>query len=406
MPALAGTIPNASVTRFHLNDLGIVSPLGNDKASVLAALLAARAPAPAPAPWLDTALPALAVDAELPPVPAALAAYDCRANRLLLAALGQLEPSLSTLVERYGRDRTGIVVGTSTSGIAEGEKAVNALRATGRMPDGYHYRQQELGGAADFLARYLEIRGPAYTVATTCSSGANALASARRLLHLGVCDLVIGGGADALCRTVLEGFQALESVSRRGRCNPFSRNRDGILVGEGAALFLMSRDPGPIALLGVGASSDAHHLAAPRPDGEGALRAMENALAEAGLTPAEVDYINLHGTGTRQNDAMESAAVHRLFGGRTPCSSTKGATGHCLGAAGAIEAGLCWLILSPHNADGRLPPQVWDGAADPELDSLAFVKTGERAAKPLHYCLSNSFAFGGNNVSLVVGRCP
>ena len=182
------------------------------------------------------------------------------------------------------------------------------------MPPAYHYKQQEFGGAAEFLASYLNIQGPAYTVSTTCSSGANALASARRLIRLGICDAVLTGGGDSLCNITLEGFAALGAISKT-RCNPFSKNRDGTIIGEGAALFLMTREPAPIALLGFGASSDAYHISAPRPDGEQAFAAMETALRDAGLSPGQIDYINLHGTATWQNDAMESLAVERLFGG-------------------------------------------------------------------------------------------
>lgn len=388
---------------MYLNDLGIVCAMGERKAEVLAAWLAGRCAQLAPVPRLDTDIPALGVRAELPVIPQSLNRYDCRNNRILLAALGQIEPAVRVSIERYGPQRIGLVLGTSTSGIAEGERAVSILRSTGQMPSDYHYKQQELGGAAEFLAAYLDIRGPAYTVSTTCSSSANALASARRLLRLRVCDAVVVGGGDALCRTTLEGFTALGAVSNT-RCNPFSKNRDGTVIGEGAALFLMSREPSPVALLGVGASSDAYHVSAPRPDGSGAFLAMQAAVQDAGLTPEHVDYINLHGTATRQNDLMESRAVGRLFGDKTPCGSSKPAAGHCLGAAGAIEAGLCWLLLSDLNLEKRLPPHVWDGDADPEMPPLGFVSLANHGPNSLQYCLSNSFSFGGNNVSLLIGH--
>jgi 3-oxoacyl-[acyl-carrier-protein] synthase-1 len=387
---------------LYLNDLGIVCALGSNKTEVLSAWLSGRCPEAVPVPWLSSIIPALSVRIALPPIPQSLQRYDCRNNRILLAALGQIEASVRDMIERYGADRIGLVLGTSTSGIAEGEQAIGELRKTGQLPSTYHYQQQELGGAAEFLARYLDIQGPAYTVSTTCSSSANALASARRLLLLGVCDAVLVGGGDALCRTTLEGFSALGAVSN-SRCNPFSKNRDGTVIGEGAALFLMSREPAPIALLGVGASSDAYHISAPRPDGACAYTAMQAALQDAGLTPEQVDYINLHGTATRQNDAMESLAVAQLFGSKTPCGSSKPVTGHCLGAAGAIEAGLCWLLLSGLNRENRLPPHLWDGEADPELAQLGLVTLENQGLKPLQYCLSNSFAFGGNNVSLLIG---
>lgn len=387
---------------MYLNDLGIVCALSGNKAEILSAWFSGQCPKAAPAPWLDLNIPALSLQTEPPPLPQSLQHYNCRNNRILLAALGQIETPVRDMIEQYGADRVGVVIGTSTSGIAEGELAVGVLRTTGQLPSSYHYKQQELGGAAEFLAYYLDIQGPAYTVSTTCSSSANALASARRLLRMGVCDAVLVGGGDALCRTTLEGFAALGALSNT-RCNPFSKNRNGTVIGEGAALFLMSREPAPIALLGVGASSDAYHISAPRPDGAGAYAAMQAALRDADLEPEQVDYINLHGTGTRQNDAMESLAVERLFGSKTPCGSSKPATGHCLGAAGTIEAGLCWLLLSGLNQENRLPPHLWDGEADPELARLGLVALENHGLNPLQYCLSNSFAFGGNNVSLLLG---
>jgi len=388
---------------LFLNELGIVCALGEGKDEVLAAWLSGQCVQPATVAWLDSDIPAFSVKTGLPLISPSLKHYDCRNNRLLLSALAQIEPAVRQSMEHFGAARVGLIIGTSTSGIAEGERAVDVLRTTGQMPASYHYKQQELGGAAEFLACYLGIQGPAFTVSTTCSSSANALASARRLLRLGVCDAVLVGGGDALCRTTLEGFTALGAVTKT-RCNPFSKNRDGTVIGEGAALFLMSREPSPIALLGVGASSDAYHISAPRPDGAGAIAAMQTALQDASLAPGQVDYINLHGTATWQNDAMESRAVAQLFGSDTPCGSSKPVTGHCLGAAGAIEAGLCWLVLSGLNRGKRLPPHLWDGETDPEMARLGFVTLENFKARPLQNCLSNSFAFGGNNVSLLIGH--
>jgi 3-oxoacyl-[acyl-carrier-protein] synthase-1 len=381
----------------------MVCALGDCKADILAGWLAGHSAQPVPPSWLDSAIPAFGVLAELPAIPSSLNQYACRNNRLLLSALTQIESSVGTAIARYGADRVGVVIGTSTSGIAEGEAALQVLRSSGSMPTSYHYKQQELGGAAEFLAAYLAIRGPAYTVSTTCSSSANALASARRLLRLGICDAVLVGGADSLCRTTLEGFSALGALSKT-TCNPFSKNRDGTTIGEGAALFLMTREPGEIALLGVGASADAYHISAPRPDGSCAYLAMQAALDDARLKPEQIDYINLHGTATWQNDAMENRAVGQLFGRDTLCSSSKPSTGHCLGAAGALEAGLCWLLLSDLHHDNRLPPHLWDGEADPDMVRLNLVGLENQRPKPLQYCLSNSFSFGGNNVSLLIGH--
>lgn len=418
---------------MYLNDLGIICALGVGKSQVLNTWLSGRCDQPSPAPWLDSKIPAISVQTELPAIPPAFNHYACRNNRLLLAALSQIELAVNRAIQQHGPERIGLVIGTSTSGIAEGEQAMTELYRNGQLSADYHYKQQELGGAAEFLALYLGIHGPAYTVSTTCSSSANALISARRLLKLDLCDAVIVGGSDALCCTTLEGFAALGALSKT-ICNPFSKNRDGTVIGEGAALFLMSNQPSTIALLGAGTSADAYHISAPRPDGSGAYLAMQAALDDAGVASEQVDYINLHGTATWQNDAMESLAVGKLFGNSIACGSSKPATGHCLGAAGAIEAGLCWLLLSELNNQNRLPPHLWDGIADPEMTPLKFVinpfepngpnpggtdtsTTSKRTlskgqinrleshgVKSLQYCFSNSFAFGGNNVCLLLGH--
>jgi 3-oxoacyl-[acyl-carrier-protein] synthase-1 len=214
---------------------------------------------------------------------------------------------------------------------------------------------------------------------------------------------VITGGIDSLCAFTVAGFLSLESVSAT-QCNPLSANRNGINIGEGAALFLMSREPAAVSLRGWGESSDAHHMSAPDPSGKGASIAINRALARAGITPAQIDYINLHGTATVQNDAMESRAVHALFGNATATSSTKPFTGHALGAAGAIEAALCWLAMQDDNPEGILPPHLWDGVADPALPGLHTVEVGARLGRPVRWSLSNSFAFGGANAALVFGR--
>jgi 3-oxoacyl-[acyl-carrier-protein] synthase-1 len=229
------------------------------------------------------------------------------------------------------------------------------------------------------------------------------MASAARLLNMGLCDAIVSGGVDTLSAFTMAGFGALESISRT-RCQPFSANRDGINIGEGAALFLMSRDEATVALRGWGESSDGHHISAPDPSGRGATLAIRQALQRAGVQPAEIDYINLHGTATRQNDAMESTVVDALFGPDVAVSSTKPLTGHVLGAASAIEAGLCWLAMQDANPQGMLPPQVWDRAADPDLAPLNIVAQGQALGRPLRLALSNSFAFGGANAALVFGR--
>lgn len=389
---------------YYLNDLGIVCALGGNRSDVAAALFRGTSEGMV-ASQHDTFWKSCIVGQvrdELPAIPAALKQYQSRNNQLILAALADIRATVDNAIRTFGAQRVGVVIGTSTSGIAEGEQALRFYQQTGNMPDGYHYLQQALGSPSQFLRAYLGLGGPSYTVSTACSSSARALVSARRMLALQLCDAVVVGGADSLCGMTVQGFSALETVSA-GLCNPLSVNRDGINIGEGAALFVMSREASDIRLMGVGCSSDAYHISAPDPSGAGAIRAMQAALDDADLTPDDVDYLNLHGTATRQNDAMESCAVAQVFNRALPCSSTKAMTGHTLGAAGAIEVGFCWLTL--RRADGRLPPHLWDGVADPELPALNVVERGEVAKRAPVTCMSNSFAFGGNNAVVVLGRC-
>jgi len=348
-------------------------------------------------------LPLGAVDAPLPPVDHLPPQERSRNNQLALAALAQIRADVDAAIARFGADRVGVVVGTSTSGIAESEAALRHHAETGMLPEQFHYGQQEPGSPAAMLSAVLGIGGPAYVHSTACASSSKALASAARLINMGVCDAVVTGGVDSLCAFTIAGFTALESVSS-SRCNPLSANRNGINIGEGAALFLMSREPATVALCGWGESSDAHHMSAPDPAGKGATMAIERALARAGMSAEHIDYLNLHGTATLQNDAMEARVISTLFGEAVPVSSTKPFTGHALGAAGAIEAALCWLAMQDENAEGKLPPHLWDGIADPSLPRLRTVDPGMRLGHPARRCLSTSFAFGGANAALVFGR--
>ena len=382
---------------------GLISALGEGVDASAEALLAWQAKGSTPLTRHNQALldgrltPVGRVEGELPAIPAALAPYASRNNQLLLAALAQIRPALDEALATFGPARVGLVLGTSTAGIGEAELAIAADRRGEAVPTAFDYRQQELGSPSEFLARHLGLEGPAYTLSTACSSSARAFISGQRMLAAGLVDAVLVGGADSLCGLTLNGFDSLESLSGT-LCQPFDNDRQGINIGEGAALFLLSRQPAPIALLGAGESSDAWHISAPHPDGVGAEAAMGMALAQAGLTPEQVGYINLHGTATRLNDAMESQAVYRLFGDRMPCSSTKPLTGHVLGAAGAIEAALACLLLERALP---LPPQrVMTG--DPALAPIRLVSGTTPLATPR--ILSNSFAFGGNNVSLLFGR--
>jgi 3-oxoacyl-[acyl-carrier-protein] synthase-1 len=344
------------------------------------------------------------VASPLPAIPTALARFDCRNNSLALAALRQIEPAVRAAIGKYGAARVGVVSGTSTSGVGATENAYETWKKDGALPPSFAYDQHEIGGLAAFVAAILDLKGPAYSLSTACSSGAKALASARALIRMGACDAVVVGGADSLCRLTVRGFGALESLSE-GPCVPLSGKRTGLNIGEGAAFFLMERGDKGVAFLGSGESVDAHHMSAPDPEGRGAEEAMRAALADAGLTAEDIAYVNLHGTATPLNDRMESLAVSRVLPG-VPVSSSKGMIGHTLGAAGAMEAGLCWMALARAQG-GRAPllPHAWDGAADPELPKLRLAAAGDVTAKrdPLVF-LSNSFAFGGNNCAVALGR--
>lgn len=339
----------------------------------------------------------------LPRVPPHLARYDCPNNALTMAALASIERVVAEAFERYGAHRIGVVMGTSTSGVSAAEEAIRHRQRHGRLAPEFHYEQLEFGGAGAFLAAHLGASGPAYTLSTACSSGARALATARSLLELDLCDAVVCGATDSLCGLTACGFSALGAISDHG-INACSKNRDGTILGEGSALFLMDRGEGGVQLAGVGESSDAHHISAPDPSGAGALAAMREALDDAGLQSREIAYLNLHGTGTPANDAMETRAVAELFGTDLPLSSTKPLVGHTLGAAGATDAAVCWLALErARGGTLPLPPNVWDGERDPELPRVHIVGHGEGVAcRGSVHVMSNAFGFGGNNCTLIL----
>jgi 3-oxoacyl-[acyl-carrier-protein] synthase-1 len=390
----------------YLNSLGVICSLGAGKSAVAEALFSADGSGlRAEQGWIPGQAPPLgSVHTELPTIPEALRGQrDNRNNRLLLAAAKEIESDIRAAIERYGHARISVVLGTSTTGIEEATQGIGVYRRDGAWPVDYRYAHQELGAPAAFLAEWLSLAGPCYSLSTACTSGARALLTAQRLLRMGLCDAVLCGGVDTLCRLAINGFYALEAVDLQ-RCDPFSKHRRGINIGEAAALFLMTREAGPVQLLGGGASSDAYHMSSPDPQGTGAQKAMRDALRNAGLEAGQIDYINLHGTATEHNDSMESLAVTDTFEQAVPCSSTKSLTGHTLAAAGALEAAFCWLSLSDDRAERRLPPHVWDGEADPALPSLNLVRIGDHLpADGRRYLMSNSFAFGGNNASLILG---
>jgi 3-oxoacyl-[acyl-carrier-protein] synthase I len=337
-------------------------------------------------------------------LPAHLQRFDCRNNRLAELALCQDDffDSVQRAAERWGRRRVGAFLGTSTAGILETELAYRALDpASGALPPGFDYAAtHNFFSVADYLRRRFGLEGPAVAISCACASSAKVFGSARRMIAAGLIDAAVVGGVDSLCLTTLYGFHSLQLTSPQP-CRPFDVARDGISIGEAAAFALLERpdtvDAGSVLLLGIGESNDAYHMSAPHPEGLGARRAMQAALTAAGLEPDGIDYINLHGTGTPSNDRAESQAVTSVFGPVTPCSSTKGATGHTLGAAGALEAVISALALR----HGLMPGGVHTAEIDPAL-TAHYIKDNRRG--PVARVLSNSFGFGGTNCSLIFGR--
>jgi 3-oxoacyl-[acyl-carrier-protein] synthase-1 len=304
--------------------------------------------------------------------------------------------------EKYGAGRIGVFLGTSTSGILQTELAYRRRDpATGALPADFRYAEtQNTFSVADFVQRYLGLEGPAFVVSSACSSTAKVFGNAARMIAAGVCDAAVVGGVDTLCLTTLYGFNSL-GLTSRAPCRPYDVERDGISLGEGAGFALLEKTsagvaPGATALLGIGESCDAYHMSTPHPEGLGARLAMRQALESAGLAPADIDYINLHGTATKANDATEDKAVCDLFGAATPTSSTKGATGHLLGAAGITEAIICALAIE-HNL---MPGSAHTRSVDPALKSNYLLDNREARVQR---ALSNSFGFGGSNCSLIFG---
>ena len=364
--------------RYFLSNLSCACALGRSAAEVLANACAGSRSGMVPVSGDIPGREILfgMVPGELPPI--GEPEYDMRANRLLLHAVNGFGRDMDAFLARYDASRVAIVLGASNTGIDEAQRHVDRWLSDGAKPEEMAFSEIELGTPADYLRRLLGVKGPAFAVSTACSSSAKAFASARRLIELGVADAAIVGGVDGRCRFAMNGFHALGALAQ-GACRPLAPDRDGINLGEGVALFTLEREdrlpPGGdvrVRLAGVGESSDAYHATAPDPEGRGAEAAMRAAMEEAGLAPEDVAYVNLHGTGTQANDEMEMRAVSRIFkvlDGVT-VESTKTMTGHCLGAAGAVEAAICWLYLS----SGRVK-----GAA-----------------------LSNSFAFGGSNACVAL----
>ncbi|MEP7061345.1 MAG: beta-ketoacyl-ACP synthase [Betaproteobacteria bacterium] len=337
-------------------------------------------------------------DAQLPP---AWSDFDCRNNRLAMLALAQdgLDAAIRAAATRFGAARIGVFVGSSTSGILSTELAARACVASGAalaFDPAFYMARHNMFATARFIRQWCGLSGPAAAISTACSSSAKAFIAARRAIRAGRCDAAVVAGVDSLALSTLYGFRALQLLSTQP-CRPFSAERAGISIGEAAAIALVSGETSDVYLAGAGESSDAFHMSTPPADGAGAQRAMRAALADAGIGAHTVDYINLHGTGTLVNDAAEAAAVRAVFGDAAPCSSTKGFTGHTLGAAGAVEA-----LIAVHALRGQCIPANLGGApVDPALHIA--IATSGRAA-PMSHALSNSFGFGGSNCALLFAR--
>ena len=337
-------------------------------------------------------------------LPKALQIFDCRNNRLAELAVQQdgFFDAVQAAAARWGRRRIGVFIGTSTAGIMQTELAYRARDAvTGALPASFEYGTTHNSfSVADYLRQRCRLEGPAVAVSSACASSAKVFASARRMIEVGLIDAALVGGTDSLCLTTLYGFHSLQLTSP-APCRPFDSARDGISIGEAAAFALLERVPesldgNSVLLYGVGESSDAHHMSAPHPEGLGAKRAMQAALDAASMQPDEIDYINLHGTATPSNDRSESQAVTSIFGPTVPCSSTKGATGHTLGAAGALEAVISALAIR----NQLMPGGVHTMRVDPTL-TAHYIRENRRAT--IRRVLSNSFGFGGTNCSLILG---
>jgi 3-oxoacyl-[acyl-carrier-protein] synthase I len=332
-----------------------------------------------------------------------LASFDCRNNRLAQLALeaDQFSNRVKKVMARYGAERVGVFLGTSTSGIFSTELAYRERdKHGGKLPPGFQYAgTQNNYSLAAFVSAYFGLKGPAFVVSSACSSSAKVFGNAQRMIAVGFCDAAIVGGVDSLCLTTLYGFQSLGLVSNQP-CRPYDGARDGISIAEAAGFALLEREAtndASIAVLGVGESSDAYHMSSPHPEGRGANKAMQAALASAGLKPNDIDYINLHGTATKTNDAAEGAAVGAMFGKAVLASSTKGFTGHSLGAAGITEIAIAAMALKNNIVPGSINTELLD-------ETIGINYALKNLPRQMRYVMSNSFGFGGSNCSVVLGR--
>jgi 3-oxoacyl-[acyl-carrier-protein] synthase-1 len=338
-------------------------------------------------------------------LPEALTDFDCRNNRLAELGLQQdgFVEAIEELKARYGAERIGLFIGTSTSGIQQTEMAyVGRDPDTGELPDWFNYATtHDVFSSVAYLSKRLGLRGPSQVISTACSSSSRVFAAAARHMQAGLCDAALVGGIDSLCQMTLYGFNSLQLVSGRP-CRPADAERDGINIGEAAGYVLLEkeRQDTEYYLLGYGESSDAWHMSSPHPEGAGAVQAMLQSLARAGLAPSQIDYINLHGTATPANDLAEDKAMMTVFEGKNPCSSTKGFTGHTLGAAGIVGAVFSCIAIE----ENLLPVSLNTQNVDEKIQSNIVLDSTSAKQSSVDIVMSNSLGFGGSNASLIIGR--
>ena len=396
------------MTKYYLNDMEISCALGSNKENVFDNLM--RADVSASEQRIDLISGRSCIEMTLPfdllPIPEKFQKYQSKNNQLLHQLFKSIQNTVSIATKKYGKQRIGIVMGTSSSGMKEGEEAYTHYTKNKAWPNTYSYEQQEVSSLSDFASSFFNVTGPSYTISTACSSATKALASAKRLLEADICDAVIVGGADTICEIIRNGFDSLDLISKE-RTIPFSKNRKGITLGTGGSVFIMSKNDllnnNPPFLSGYGETSDACHMSAPNPSGQMPEQAIRVALNMANINDNDIDYINLHGTGSPLNDTMEGQCVERMFTGSI-ISSTKSLTGHTLGACGAVEAAILWMcFMKSQNENIYLPPHIYDN--QPENTKLRFVKIGQTfPLKKQINMLSNTFAFGGNNASVIISK--
>jgi len=374
--------------------------LGSTRDEIRAKLWAGETGLGAPPAWFPHQTRSGQVTAELQAITGAQAGYDCRQSRIAMSVLEGVRAPIATATDRWGADRVAMVLGTSTGGIDRTEYALDVARETGELPRDYDMAlQHNFYAFLELLKSEIGARGPSTIVSTACSSSAKVFASAARLIAAGLADAVVVGGVDSLAKTTLFGFHSL-NILASSLCRPFGADRPGINIGEGGALFLVERSgTSNVWLRGVGESSDAHHMTSPHPEGRGAILAMERALKSAGMSPSDIDHINAHGTGTAKNDASEAQAIVAFLGDKVPVVSTKGYTGHTLGAAGAIEAAIACIALE----EQWIPTSLGADPVDPDVSAAI---NHERREMRVRTVLSNSFGFGGNNAAVLLGGAP